>query len=1386
MTLDIKDSVFRMYEEYVLKDKDLEQGAKGLIATSEDYRYLKCMDLLTKKKLNLDKNELEYVKEYVESDRSRKGGKVRIRLCMLEYDAAKTKEEKNKVLDKISKEVLSLRFEHQKPGHLGSKAEAEETKAKKKEEKVLESVKLDEYLDKLYKRQMQPSKFSKRALLQADLEKLHKDDFFSMLHFLEKDLPMLDGKKLCELLEKHTKDSYNKSSESYNIDSSIYENMTLEQLDMLKSKLAHLDKDENFMFSYIEKKFAKELDEVKNLHCSNEEKHKCLVKLYDYAKNLPQKLSGFKSWVLLDLLQVGVKTSSYDEGYFMEYLKAPANQPYLRKPVTQTARWRYLLASLNVDMLRDRELLTSYLEYFFLKGTKMNKFEEYLDNRFLNEVWEDTMLMAGKEVEMNARNSERLESLGSKVRIKLQPDNKECFKVGEEVKVKVELKNVPTLFVKVFEINLENYYRKNMDYFKSDINLDGLVASVERTLEQKEPPHMRVFKELDFPELKGKVGLYVIELIGNGKSSRAVIEIGSLSLISYETAAGQICYILDGERNVCCHESTGIWMNNAYFKADVAKKGRIVVPFHPSGGTTVKAVLLHQGLARLVDFTRKEENYSFKCGFYLLPESVIMGKNADIIIRPHLTVNGKTATLNLLKNITCTLSTSSYVDNIPATKTFDNLALSDNGELIISFQVAPNIDSLSININAEIQNISKNSKQALSDSHSFCISNHKNDEAIGEFYLELDDKSDYKVSLLGKNGEPIKDASVMLTYTTDLCDESKNVHVETNDQGSISLGKMKGVTTLKALFNQTNRVRVAKAWKLPSQSVMQYPEYMDIIEGETVEFPVSLEDAKNPYLFRSRHLGKNIENFTKLVKVERKDKNLYSTATIKDLKAGEYLLTGFGNDTIKIQVHEGVYWKENKRFIMKEYSMVENEEREGFVKIKSIDFEDKKEGKSQMHIEIDSPEKANWRVHVLLFKYLPEDLDALTLRLLAKNRHTVSEHFFKRWKNLYLAERELGTELRYCFDRRNQERFVGNTLEKPKLVLKRNFLKSTSTLEEKVTEGTKYESRSEPRDMVEKAAYSSQMETGGGTRGVGKGMRMMCHRYGGEMDVKPDEDRVSTYQNFLALEPLVSANCMGNHEGKLSIELDNKFREGYGCALVLAVGRGSAAHYLLPLPGTNLQKRDLSLLNPLAAEKSYSEVRSTRCLEKLETYTVDDIASTSIQLIDSLDKVALVNRILLNLDNRNIEHLDKFEKLLKWETMGEEEKNKMTSRYGSHELHLFLYKKDPEYFNKVIRSYLLNKMEKTFTDYYLLEDFDMMVKYANTPELFTMMHYLEKALLAERLALGGKTELAKTIAQRMKDWLLILRKDLARQNRIFNAVLSLGELTTQEERKPLI
>jgi hypothetical protein len=67
-------------------------------------------------------------------------------------------------------------------------------------------------------------------------------------------------------------------------------------------------------------------------------------------------------------------------------------------------------------------------------------------------------------------------------------------------------------------------------------------------------------------------------LIGNGISSRAIIQKGSLSLIHKQTIAGHFAFLLDENKEICKGKYTGLFFDNNFYQSD-PETGRIVIPF---------------------------------------------------------------------------------------------------------------------------------------------------------------------------------------------------------------------------------------------------------------------------------------------------------------------------------------------------------------------------------------------------------------------------------------------------------------------------------------------------------------------------------------------------------------------------------------------------------------------------------------------------------------------------------------------------------------------------------------------------------------------------------------------------------------------------------------
>ena len=133
------------------------------------------------------------------------------------------------------------------------------------------------------------------------------------------------------------------------------------------------------------------------------------------------------------------------------------------------------------------------------------------------------------------------------------------------------------MYVKIFEINTVNYFRTTGNQFDAELQLEGMIPHQEQVYEFDNLSQFE--KEFKFPSLQNKRGLFVIEFIGNGKNTRAIIKKGNLTLLEMPSVHQQVFYILDEDKNICKDKSTGIWVQDVFYKCDILS-GEIKIPFN--------------------------------------------------------------------------------------------------------------------------------------------------------------------------------------------------------------------------------------------------------------------------------------------------------------------------------------------------------------------------------------------------------------------------------------------------------------------------------------------------------------------------------------------------------------------------------------------------------------------------------------------------------------------------------------------------------------------------------------------------------------------------------------------------------------------------------------
>ena len=66
-----------------------------------------------------------------------------------------------------------------------------------------------------------------------------------------------------------------------------------------------------------------------------------------------------------------------------------------------------------------------------------------------------------------------------------------------------------------------------------------------------------------------------------------------------------------------------------------------------------------------------------------------------------------------------------------------------------------------------------------------------------------------------------------------------------------------------------------------------------------------------------------------------------------------------------------------------------------------------------------------------------------------------------------------------------------------------------------------------------------------------------------------------------------------------------------------------------------------------------------------------------------------------------------------WQSLSEDEKMKKYDEYACHEINIFVFFKDRQFFDRIVKNFLKNKIEKTFVDYFLIDDFKNLMKFSS-------------------------------------------------------------------------
>lgn len=1067
----------------------------------------------------------------------------------------------------------------------------------------------------------------------------------------------------------------------------LHQQMLKTQLDALLEKKPDLLNQQNFVRAYLRK--LQPGPDVDWRH-DPAEMQKFLERLQAFATRLAPVHNSLKAHVLYHRLFLDRNRGTYDKARFLEYLKLPRQMGYISKTMRESEAIKRFACDLNTNydgttllppIRSDEPLVRSYLAHFFVEAGNTAEFEPYVNDIYLKHLFAETKIVNGlgePEQWASMLPPEPFRRLKERVDIEFDFTSKTQFSTDAPVSLDVHIKNVSTLIVKVFEINTQNFYRQNAREVDTNINLDGLVANSEKTYSYDDSPFRRIKRKFDFPTLN-KEGVYIIDFIGNGQSSRALIRKGRLRHLVRTTPAGHAFTILDEHSNQV--KNANVWLSGHSYAA--GEDGIIHVPFSTSPGrqslviTAPCSAVDGATYSAFSTFNHEPESYEFTAGFYVDRESLLTRKTAKMLVRPGLSVNGTRVSLSLLEEVKLTI-TSTDLDGISTSADITDFELFEDRESVHEFQVPQRLASLTFQLSAKIKQVITGTQMQVAAQDQFSLNGIDRTDKIEDLHL-LQADGNYVLELRGRTGEPIISRPVRFTFKHRDFRDTVSAVLKTDPTGRIALGSLAGLHSVTASGPEGTQ----HTWTLLADR-HTYPQLVHGRVGESLVLPYlgSSPAPARSELSLLEYLGDTfgVDRFKNITL-----KN--GLIVIDGLPAGDFNLYLKDSGTqITIRVSEGEVLGP---YIVGPYRQLETSP------LKPLQIESITTADDKLTVKLQNASKFT-RVHVLAARYLPE-YDAFG----HLSRVRGSEPYLFRQMltpSVYLTGRNIGDEYRYIIDRKYATKYPGNMLERPSLLLNPWEVRETETGQQLAQRGTDFDAKSEMADA----------EAG---------------RPGADARERQQPGNNFANLDFLSSTAAVLVNLVPDENGVIEIP-----REALGSHQdihIVAVDPVNTTVRSTTLPEPAPTFLDLRLAKGLDPQSHFTQQKQISIVPGGQAFNLNDISSAKFESYDSLSRVYGLYATL-NQDPKLVE----FAFILNWPTLEPEKKQELYSKYASHELSFFLHEKDPEFFASVIKPYLVNKKDKTFMDHFLLED--DLSDYLH-PWNHGQLNIVERILLARRI-----------------------------------------------------
>jgi hypothetical protein len=893
-----------------------------------------------------------------------------------------------------------------------------------------------------------------------------------------------------------------------------------------------------------------------------------LAELWQLVAALPEAVNTLKAHVLYHLLATArQRGEAIAPTLVASYLALPRTASYVPREWRESRRGQDRhLAQLGQDLrtvtglppVGDDEPLVRELLH-----ADLDRAQQYA--RLFDRAWFDAEIATaillqgrpGAEGATRTLGPARAAALREQVEIAWCAHAPLLLSARDPVALDVDVKHVDQLLVKVFRIDPVAYFLRHGREVDTALDLDGLAASHELAIAIAEPPVRRVRHRIDLP-MCARPGTYVIDLIGNGKASRALVIKGRLRHAVRLGAAGHVVTILDEAGTPL--PGARAYLGEREYVAD--ERGAIVIPFSTAPGR-VPMLLVADELATVAQLDLVRETYQLATNLVLDREALAQGRTATALARVRLQVAGAPASLALLEHASWEIG---LVDRAGVTTTKSQpLALEDDAAAVLEWPMGDDVARVTIAIRGVVQVRSEQREQQLADSRSIEVATIHGTAATEALYLARTGAG-WVVSALGKSGEPRARRPVTVTLVHRWARTQQDVELATDALGRVELGELPGVESIAVTLGG-----LTQRWRIGEPDLRC--QLAAVPGGELI---VPVPAGRSPTEVALRMSLVELRGGVPARHPEVAIEPVASGLVIRGLPPGDHELRAPGIHATIVVAPPGPV---RGSAVIGAAEVVDVPRAAPAIATAEL-------GDGELRLKLLGA-TARTRVHVIATRFA----SSLIASVPVGPRRPPLRRLDRARSARYVSGRELGDEYRYVLERRARRRYPQLLLDKPSLLLnpwpRRTTTASVATA--RAGEGFKSYAAAAPAAGAARPAMS---------RGA------------------PGHDEAYASHDFLPEPPAVLANLAPDPDGTLVVPRD---RLGATTTLTIIVDdpAGTAlvrAHQ----PEPALAPRDLRLALALGLDRHATQQRAIMPLVPGARLVIEDLATAQLHLIDSV------------------------------------------------------------------------------------------------------------------------------------------------------------------------